>query len=83
MRKGFRFVGAVCAQQSGAQVPGIAGQSADGINRSSGPLLSPLDRPAIAVFPFTNMSGEPEQEYFSEGISKTSSPRCPSCAGSM
>ncbi len=33
-------------------------------------MLSPLDRPAIAVLPFTNMSDEPEQEYFSEGISE-------------
>jgi TolB-like protein len=28
------------------------------------------DRPAIAVLPFTNMSGEPAQEYFSDGISE-------------
>ena len=28
------------------------------------------DRPAIAVLPFANMSGEPEQEYFSDGISE-------------
>ena len=32
--------------------------------------LSLLDRPTIAVLPFINMSGEPEQEYFSEGISE-------------
>jgi DNA-binding winged helix-turn-helix (wHTH) protein len=70
MRKGFRFVGALCSQQSGDQVPDIAGPSAEGIDRPSRALLSPLDRPAIAVFPFTNMSGEPEQEYFAEGISE-------------
>jgi adenylate cyclase len=28
------------------------------------------DKPSIAILPFTNLSGDPEQEYFSDGISE-------------
>jgi adenylate cyclase len=32
--------------------------------------LSPPDKPSIAVLPFTNMNGDPEQDHFAEGITE-------------
>jgi adenylate cyclase len=32
------------------------------------PTLSLSDKPSLAVLPFQNMSGDPEQEYFADGI---------------
>lgn len=34
------------------------------------PEASDSDRPTLAVLPFVNMSGDPEQEYFADGISE-------------
>jgi TolB-like protein len=59
-RKGLRFVGEVADGKATAAEAGAAAQSG----------LQLPDRPAIAVLPFTNLSGEPEQEYFSDGISE-------------
>jgi TolB-like protein len=36
--------------------------------RSSSAALALPDKPSIAILPFQNMSGDPEQEYFADGI---------------
>jgi DNA-binding winged helix-turn-helix (wHTH) protein len=53
-RKGIRFIGILHDERS---------------SFATTPFLPMPDRPALAVLPFTNMSGEAEQEYFSDGIS--------------
>ncbi len=35
---------------------------------NSKPALALTDKPSLAVFPFTNLSGDPEQEYFADGV---------------
>ena len=37
-------------------------------NVAARPSLPLPDKPSIAVLPFTNMSGDPEQDYFADGI---------------
>jgi adenylate cyclase len=36
---------------------------------TTAPIAAP-SKPAIAVLPFTNMSGDPEQQYFSDGVTE-------------
>jgi TolB-like protein/Tfp pilus assembly protein PilF len=73
-RKGFRFVGAVhmrpSGQASGDEPAHFAIPPPNETQEQSRVALPLPDRPAIAVLPFINMSGDSEQEYFSDGISE-------------
>ena len=68
-RKGIRFVSEVSVGTGGIE----SAQSNEPLPaelHDPCTALPPPDRPAIAVLPFINMSGEPEQDYFSDGISE-------------
>src|SRR6476659_5887272 len=56
-RRGYRFIGKTSA-----------GQPADDATQAAA--LQLPDRPSIAVLPFTNMSEDPDQEHFADGITE-------------
>src|SRR4029077_10432246 len=62
----LQFGGAVAAKA--AALKGTATPAAPG--------LSLPDKPSIAVLPFQNMSGDPEQEYFADGTVEDISRHC-------
>jgi TolB-like protein len=62
-RKGFRFVGQVQEAQ------GPAGATVTGNLEEEPKRALPLpDKPSIAILPFTNLSSDPEQDYFADGM---------------
>ena len=65
LRKGVRFVGAAREEQK----PDAATATSSVAERPRSTLPLP-DKPSIAVLPFTNVGGDPEQDYFADGISE-------------
>jgi TolB-like protein len=64
-RKGVRFVGEAREEPMTAATPV---SPAGGVRPA--PALALPDRPSIAVLPLDNISGDKDQEYFSNGISE-------------
>jgi len=64
-RRGIRFVGTVRGEQKVAAVT-----VTDIIAEPPSPAFALPDKPSIAVLPFTNMSGDPDQDYFGDGVAE-------------